>query len=267
VQISIAALDSPHFEIEKSIEEHYGLDEVIITQPSAGEKVSHEDLGAAGAAYLGRSLEGYESIAITWGTTLARLVDELRPSSYPGINVIQSLGGLSRPGAEISATDLTRRMAQTLGAKPILLSSPGVVENSSVRNSLIQNPQVSEVLAMAANADLAFVGLGTPTEDSILLQQHVLQPVDIDRLKDAGAVGEIALNFIDSSGKLISDEINDRVVGLHLDQIRNITRVIVVAGGKSKYQGIFAALQGNLISVLITDFETGERLLDSVGKN
>ncbi len=102
------------------------------------------------------------------------MVDELPPMSFPGIQVIQSLGGLSRPGAEISASDLTRRMAQTLGAKPILLSSPGVVENKSVRNSLIQTPQVSEVLAMAANAHLALVGLGVTTEDSVLIQQNVL---------------------------------------------------------------------------------------------
>ncbi len=59
VQIYIAPIDSPHFEIEKSIEERYGLDEVIIVQPTEVGLISHQDLGAAAAAYVQRSLQGH----------------------------------------------------------------------------------------------------------------------------------------------------------------------------------------------------------------
>ena len=68
VQIYITPIDSPNFEIEKSIEERYGLDEVIIVQPTEVGLISHQDLGAAAAAYVQRSLQGHERIAITWGS-------------------------------------------------------------------------------------------------------------------------------------------------------------------------------------------------------
>ena len=55
--------------------------------------------------------------------------------------------------------------------------------------------------------------------------------------------------------------LDERVVGLTLDEIKKIRRVIGVAGGSSKHQAIRAALEGKVINVLVTDHVTAQYLL------
>jgi len=76
-----------------------------------------------------------------------------------------------------------------------------------------------------------------------------------------GAVGDIGLRFFNARGEKVEDEINDRIIGLDLEQIRRIPRVIAVAGGADKAAVIRAALIGKLINILITDDKTAQLLL------
>ena len=54
--------------------------------------------------------------------------------------------------------------------------------------------------------------------------------MDLRDLKGSGAVGDIALRYL-RRVKSLSDGINDHVIGLSLDQIRAIPRVIGALGG------------------------------------
>ena len=55
-------------------------------------------------------------------------------------------------------------------------------------------------------------------------------------------------------------------MGLDLDSLKAIPRVIGVAGGKSKFEVIRAALSGKLIDVLVTDCHTAQDLLEDSGQ-
>ncbi|MXD03565.1 hypothetical protein FQ005_26020, partial [Escherichia coli] len=46
------------------------------------------------------------------------------------------------------------------------------------------------------------------------------------------------------------------------DQLQKAKKVIGVAGGEEKYEGILASLKSGLLNVLITDFDTAIKLLD-----
>jgi DNA-binding transcriptional regulator LsrR (DeoR family) len=67
---------------------------------------------------------------------------------------------------------------------------------------------------------------------------------------------------MDRDGNTIDLEINDRIIGLTIEQIRQIPRVIGIAGGLAKHRMIRAALQGDILDVLITDLSTAKALLD-----
>jgi DNA-binding transcriptional regulator LsrR (DeoR family) len=132
-----------------------------------------------------------------------------------------------------------------------------------VRDALLADPQISETLALGARADIALVGIGAITiPDSVVRQANILTQVEFEQLQAQGAVGDIALRFFDADGQAVDHEMNDRIIGLDLDQIKSIPRVIGVAGGTEKFEVIRAALRGQLINVLITDDRTAARLLE-----
>ena len=76
-----------------------------------------------------------------------------------------------------------------------------------------------------------------------------------------GAVGYICGYFLDKNGNRLNDPINDKIVGISFEDLKNAPHVIVVAGGVDKTRAIYAALEGRIIDSLITDSRIAEKLL------
>lgn len=265
VQILIVPPQDSTVELERELEAAYGLDEAIVLSPSAHDEATvARELGLAAVDCLVRSLQGCTVLGLTWGSTLLSVVEALPRQNWPDLRVVQMLGGLGRPEADVYGADLVHRAAQALGAKARLLAAPGIVANRMVRDALLGDPQIAETLRVAARADIALVGIGRPTPGSVVMQAGILTQEEFDRLQVQGAVGDIALRFFDRHGQVVEHELNDRIIGLDLDQIRRIPRVIGVAGGTQKLGVIRAALVGKLVHVLVTDDRTAVRLLESV---
>jgi len=105
------------------------------------------------------------------------------------------------------------------------------------------------------------VGLGVPTSDSVLVRDGtIITQRDLTNLREAGAVGDIALRYIDEEGEPVGSEIDERIIGLSLEQIVEIPQTIGVAGGEEKVDVIRAALRGGLLDVLVTDDFTARSL-------
>ena len=266
VQITIVPLQDSNADLERALEARYGLAEAVIVSPSSYDKTTivHE-LGPSAAACLMRCLHDKAVLGITWGTTLLSVVDALPGQNWPEIRVVPLLGGLGRPEAETHGADLARRVAEALGARPIVLPAPGIVASKLVRDALLADPQISGTLALGARADVALVGIGVLVPDSVVAQAGILAGEATEQLKALGAVGDIALRFLDGDGRGIEHEINDRIIGLDLDQIKKIPRVIGVAGGAEKFEAIRAALRGKIVDVLVTDDQTADKLLEDAG--
>lgn len=264
--ISITLFPPPNgmADLEHELERAFGLQEAVVvpvSNPGHHPTVVRE-LGPAAAECLNRRISGDEVLATAWGTSILAMADALPYRSWPGVTVVQLLGGLGPVETLEHSAELTQHLARKLGARLRLLPAPGVVASRQMAEALKSDAQISAALKLAAEADIALVGLGTPTPYSIVLRTGTILSVEeLDRLQDLGAVGDIALRFMDSEGSPIDLEINDRIIGLTIDQIRNIPRVIGIAGGTAKHEMIRAALRGKILDVLVTDLATAEALL------
>jgi DNA-binding transcriptional regulator LsrR (DeoR family) len=264
VHITIIPPTESNVELERELAARYGLDEVVIVSPSDYNKaVIIRELGTATVDYLMRCLQGNEVLSISWGTTLLAVVEALPAQNWPQMKVVQMLGGLGRQESETYGADLVHRVAQTFNAKPRMIPAPGIVSSQMVRDALLTDAQIASTLALAAQADIAVVGIGRPTPDSVVMQSGILTEEEFAHLQACGAVGDIALRFFDTQGHAVQHEICGRIIGLDLEQIKRIPRVIGAAGGVEKVEVIRAALQGQLINVLVTDEQSALLLLNS----
>lgn len=247
-------------ELENKIEKKYNIDEVILVSPHSDHRRTLIAIGQATAEFLDRIITGDEVIGITWGGTLLAMVDALHSNNWPGMKIVQLLGGLGSSEVDMYAADLTIRMAQAFGAKARLLSAPGIVPTREICSALMQEQQIQETLELGYRADVAVVGLGRPTSSSPVIKAGILSPEELSKLDQQGAVGDIGLRFMDVHGNAIENEINDRIIGLDFNQYRNIKKLVGIAAGPEKYEVVKASLVGNLLSVLITDSDIGRRL-------
>ncbi len=133
---------------------------------------------------------------------------------------------------------------------------------------ILSDSHVRRAFDLFSQITVAFVGIGAPTPDSVLMRDGtILTRQEVNNLIHKGMVGDIALRFFDVNGQPVSSEVDQRVIGISLDQLRKVRRVVGVAGGPEKVTVLRGALRGELINVLITDHVTANRLLEKEPQN
>ena len=270
VQISIRPIMGIIPELETSLEQRFGLQEAVIVETTTYEdqETVAREVGAGAAEYILRVMQPGDSVVISWGGTLRGMVNSLSASAlrnqFDGLKVIQGLGGLGNPNNETHAADLTRRLARILDGQGILMPAPGIAGNRSAREAFYSDPYVIQALEQAAQADFAIMGIGAPRSDSILIQEgNIVTWPELAALADLGAVGDINLRYFDSLGQHVASDLDDRVIGLTLNDIKQIKHVVGIAGGSAKLKAIEATLEGKLVDVLVTDHIMAQNLLES----
>jgi DNA-binding transcriptional regulator LsrR (DeoR family) len=118
---------------------------------------------------------------------------------------------------------------------------------------------------MAEKVDIAVISIGEVSKSASLFEMGFLLQEDIHRVLEKGAVGDILGRFIDSQGKIIEDEIHDRVIGIPIETLKRSDQVTIgIAGGESKFEAVRAAVKGGFVNVLITDENNALRLCETV---
>jgi DNA-binding transcriptional regulator LsrR (DeoR family) len=125
---------------------------------------------------------------------------------------------------------------------------------------------ISEVLAMARQAQIAIVGIGSivPTQSSYfdLLATTIPDSQAWDQMiEQVDGHGEIFAYVFDGQGNLCLPHYNERVVGLELAELKNIPLSIGVAATAEKARPLHGALSGGYFNTLITDEMTAQDVL------
>ncbi len=274
VQFAIAPIFGIFSDLEKALEARFGLTEALVVEAADYDSqfAIAKEVGTAAAAYLVRIIRPGDKILMSWGNSLLGMVNAL--TSTPrfdgsGMSVIQGLGGLGDLNHEIHATQLVRRAASALHAEAVLLPAPAIAASPAARDAFYKDPYVEQVLNRGRAADLAFVGIGSSSAESIAVPEfrRAMTSATLRDLMQRGAVGSINLRYFDASGKKVSSELDKAVIGLTLEELKKIPHVVGVAGGSAKLTAIRAALVAKLINVLVTDHVTAGELLKAQDEN
>jgi DNA-binding transcriptional regulator LsrR (DeoR family) len=266
VQISVVSPEQLYLGLEGRLEETFGLQEALVVEAQRGDTQDavSRAVGVGAAAYLGRTLQPGSKVGFAWGSTLRHMAMAVTPQRFPDVEVVQIIGGLGQPDAEVHATELCRSVSRSLGCRLTLLPVPGIVADQRTRRVLLSDVHVQRALEAIDRLDLAVVGVGAPTPDSVTMRDgSIISQAELDALLEKGAVGDIALRYFDADGRGVGSEIDDRIIGITLDQLKQGPRVVAASGGPDKVPAIRAALRGGLIDVLVTDSVTAERLLEA----
>jgi len=264
VRVVVAHPPGTHPALEEGIQEKYGLHEAMVVDAATREEALLRDLGGAAAYHLETSLKRGDVVGLSsWSATLLAMVDSMRSLARPtGSSVVQILGGVGSPEAEVHAAHLTRRLARLVGGEARLLPAPGVVGSAAAREILFRDRFVREAMARLEEVTVALVGIGSLEPSRLLAASgNVFAPRELEGLRKKGAVGDVCLRFFDPQGAVIRTPLARRVIGMTLEQLKRVKRTIGIAGGRRKYEAILGALRGGWINVLVTDRGTAERLM------
>ena len=264
VRITLSAPSGLHPELEDALQSAYSLREAIVVDSIDQEDQIVRDLGAAAAFYLETTLRAGDVIGISsWSAALLATVESMHPTPRAkGARVVQILGGIGNPGAEVHATQLTQRLAQLLSGSATLLPAPAAVGSIEAKQVMLRERYVLEAVALFRSITVALVGIGALEPSKLLAASgNAFAGRELETLRAHRAVGDICLRFFDAEGVPVITPLNDRVIAIDLEDLKRTNRVVAVAGGRRKSEAIRAALVGRWINVLITDRATAEGLV------
>ena len=220
-------------------------------------------LGIAGAGYLKREIEGAEGrvIGIGHGRTLAAAIEASPRIDCGSTRFVSLMGGLTRNYAA-NPHDVMHRLAERTGSAAYVLPVPFVANSAADREVLLSQRGVADVFALATKADLMIVGIGTTQPDAQLVGAGMIDLDEIREVQNGGGVGEILGHFFDRDGQPIDTSLAARTLSPDLAALRE-RRIVAIAGGPAKIEGIGAILRSGLLSGLLTDERTATALMDS----
>jgi len=248
-------------ELSDRMKERFALEscEVVPADPA-----SHsETLGIveAAATEMERYLVSQHPVIIGLGTgrTLRAVAEQVSPMECPQHKIVSLVGNIG-PDGSATVFDVASRVGDRVGAPHYPMPFPVVTATVHEKNLLVTQKSLRNVMDLAAQADVSFVGIGTVDDSSAMLRDGFVRADEIRAMMKAGAVGEITGWSFDADGLLTEGLVNDRVLSVPLETPAR-RRVIGVAMAPGRYKAIQGALAGRLINGLITNETMAGQLL------
>jgi deoxyribonucleoside regulator len=250
--------------LEARLVEQFGLREAGICRTVAGsEQATLSRLANLAVRLLETHLENAKVLAISWGTTIHAIAHSFMPRRHYDIEVVQMMGGVSPTDPAIDGPALAERLSRSLNGRYRYLHAPLIVDSAETAQALFAQRNIAETLKIAAQADVALVGIGALVPGtSSLLRAGYLSKTEFEQITAAGAVGDICAHHFDLQGRLCAHKYDERLIAVKLEEIAAIPLVIGAAFGLLKVQAILGALRGGYLDVLVTDSLTAEAVLN-----
>jgi DNA-binding transcriptional regulator LsrR (DeoR family) len=247
------------FKYENALKDKYQLKicEVIPNEDQNSDPA--EMLGAAGARFIMNQINenNISEFGIGTGSTISAIAKWL-PKINKKIDFITLNGSLTSHNSIQTETAINQIAYKTIGecynvGMPLMLVSveqKKVVENISF---------IKEIMEKAANTKVKILGVGGLFDSSQIVRSKIFSAKSIEKLKKAGALGDVAGNFFNKNGELITIKETQKIFSVNIDSFKKSTTVLV-AGGSEKTAQIRSVLKSGLFKGLITDEETSKQL-------
>lgn len=248
-------------ELSRQLKDVFGLEAVEVVPSDPDSKSNALGIAEAAAAELERYLELQHPIIAAFGTgqTLRAMAEQVSPMDCPQHKIVSLVGNIA-PDGSASIFDVASRIGDRVRAPYYPMPLQVIATTVQEKKALISQKAARNVVDLAEQADVTFVGIGTIDVDAALIRDGFMKADEIRSLVRAGAVGEILGWAFDAHGKMIEGLTNDRVLSVPV-QTPAKRKVLGVSMALPRMKAIKGALAGRLINGLITNERMAELLL------
>jgi deoxyribonucleoside regulator len=267
VKIEIIDPDAHGTQLEDSLREKFGLKNVIVVPTDSDSSQIKKRLGHATVKYLEQLIYPEMILGVSWGSTMREVAKHFNKNPVNGMVVVQLNGGVSKAEYDTHASEIAQRIGEKLWATPFLLPLPAIVDTPELKKAILKDRNISRTLDYANNADIAVYTIGLFNQDSVLVSADYFDQQEIDNLLKNDAIADICSRIITKDGRICSKDLDNRTIGIELDELRKKKYSIAVAGGKEKFPAVLAGIRSGVLNVLITDEYIASKLINTEVKN
>ena len=136
-----------------------------------------------------------------------------------------------------------------------------ILERVETKRAIESDRAVAAVLDLGSAASAYLFSAGQADENSALVDSGYLTAEQVAELVRKGAVGDIVGRYINADGHIVDLELDERTIGIRLEQLRRAPTAIAVIAGSTKHAIARAIVSSGLCTVLVTDEDTALAVL------
>src|SRR5699024_2196591 len=241
--------------LETQIKERLQLKHVIIVSGNSDTHSSvKKNLGKACIQFLSSILTSNQTIAVTGGTSMAEVANQIVPSEHASTcTFVPARGGLGEQ-VENQANTICAEMAKKVNGFYRMLYVPDPLSEEAYR-TIIEEPAIRDVLDMIQQAKIVLHSIG---DANTMANRRKASSRVLEKLRNGKAISEAFGFYLDEDGEVVHKV---RTVGMQLEDLDKAEYVIAVAGGSTKAKAIHSYFKQGKSNVLITDEAAANELL------
>lgn len=258
VTINISNPFSKETELEKNLVKKFNLESALVLSDDNNYSSTSS---SALTSFVSAKIKDHDIIGITPGNSVNDLCNKIGYIHRNYLTIVSLVGGGSIGDPSWQANQTANLLSQKWACDCASFNAPGFVQSPDTKANLLNEPSIQNVLAIIDNTTVAFLGIGSFTENSTFVQTHYLTESDLSELSTKKAIGGVCNFFYDAKGDLIDFSGYNRMIGVPPICVKSIPTRIGIGIGSDKLASINAALNGKWINSLITDVKTASLLI------
>lgn len=262
VEINVRPHPSLNFLLENALAQRFGLKRALLAVDTPDSHHQRASVAKLVASFLSYNLRDGMTVAVGMGRNCGALADYVFNPSRHKCTFVSAMGGSPKAGEPFNPDHICRRLAERFGGWSESLYAPAYVANRRVRDAIIRQDDVRTTLEHARQSDITIVGLGEISPNANVVKMGCISPAEMAKLASLGSVGDILGCDFDISGRVTPKGMVGRVIGLTVDDLKNVPTVIAIAGERTKTLSILGALRLGVIDILATTVHNAQAVLD-----
>ncbi|MDQ4051736.1 MAG: transcriptional regulator [Actinomycetota bacterium] len=250
-----AAIDT---DLSVRLARHLGIERSLVLAGEADDATTRAELGVLVAGLLTEIVSPDDVLGLTCSRTVTATTEALQ--RLAPCDVLQLSGTLAGMGHDVGSVESVRRAAQVGGGIAHPIYAPLVVQDAETAASLARQPGIRATLDRVGDVTVAVVAIGAWRAG----YSTVWDAVSVEERKQtaaAGAIGEIGGRCFDEDGNAVRGPVDDRVVGMTLEQLRSVPHVVAIAYGEGRSQAVRAVARSGTVHTLVCDAAIAAHLL------
>jgi DNA-binding transcriptional regulator LsrR (DeoR family) len=229
---------------------HLGIERALVLAGGADDATTRTELGGLVAELLTEIVSADDVLGLTCSRTVTATTNALE--RLAPCDVVQLSGTLAGMGNDVGSVESVRRAAEIGGGRAFPIYAPLVVHDAGTAASLALQPGIRATLDRVGEVTIALVAVGAWRSGYSTVWDAVSDE-ERERTTAAGTVGEIGGRCFDIDGAAVLGPVDDRVIGMSLDQLRAVPHVVGIGYGESRAQAVRAVVHGGALHTLVCD--------------
>ena len=265
VEITIRNPLEDNAELSRALCAQFGLARCVVVPTSIRETDILIDLTASRAAEVfDEEAKSGDTVGVAWGRTCHAFMSRYAARLFlHGMQVIPLIGGSSRNMERYQLNEMVRLFAEKLQATPSFIHAPALAASREDFELYMGSSSMKAVMEMWRKIDIAVVSVGAPPVSREFDGSRVLGPRRASAAPEALPIGDICARYFDVKGRFVEDELSSRIIGIPVESLRRIPKILCVAGGLEKAYSLLGALKTGIITILVTDEKTASAVLEA----